>query len=416
MISPVSTPVDDCYNLLQACQVRAIPLSWQNEFIVALAQLSLSANVPSPQCSPARTWTFPVNKASFSAAQDPSEPQDSASQPLNETETALEALSLQLVQIGDANPDTVAQLTLALDQAFGRYLAPQEALNPQAVLTLLQVMEYAPQISLVQRAVHWVNRLKIQSAVPCLCRLLEGGATIPALQAASCPPHQAFVTKRMAVQTLGVLRNPISLNTLIKLLSNQGEDYRLRLAAAEALGRLGDASAASVLLEVASNPSEPSQYVRESSIKSLGLLKDLEAIGHLVDKLFGIFQASERLSFMKETLIQAIGNLDGDTLRQQQPQKQKIEATLLAHLEDPVAAIRVAAIESLTAINAQGVLPLLKDRLVCETPEVATAIVHALEEFEAWEYLHQVADEKAEELPKIVVEAIRTALAERPLE
>jgi HEAT repeat protein len=357
-----------------------------------------------------------VNKASFPAAQDPSDSQDAAIQPPNETETALEALSVQLAQIGDASPEVVAQLTQALDQAFTCYLAPQEALKPQAVLTLLQVMEHAPQISLVQRAVHWVNRLKIQSAVPCLCRLLEGGATIPALHVASCPPHQAFLTKRMAVQTLGVLRNPLSLNTLIKLLSNQAEDYRLRLAAAEALGRLGDASAASVLLEVASNPAEPSQYVRESSIKSLGLLKDLEAIGHLVDKVFGIFQASERLSFLKETLIQAIGHLDGDALRHQQPQKQKIEATLLDHLEDPVVAIRVAAIESLTAINALSALPILKERLVSETPEVAMAIVHALEEFEAWDFLHQVADEKAEELPKLVVEAIRTALAERPLE
>lgn len=100
-----------------------------------------------------------------------------------------------------------------------------------------------------------------------------------------------------------------TVGALLYCLNNKKENYKIRLACADALGRIGDRFAVTPLINVVKDEEEKSVYVKESAAFALGLIGDTSAI----DPLVAIMEAKQgiwdKFSFLKERIIEALGKL-----------------------------------------------------------------------------------------------------------
>ena len=97
---------------------------------------------------------------------------------------------------------------------------------------------------------------------------------------------------------------------LLDCMNNKQENYKVRLACADALGKIGDRFAVTPLINLVSDEDEKSIYLKESATKALGVIGDLRAVEPLIsilDTKHGIFS---KFSFLKEKIIEALGKLN----------------------------------------------------------------------------------------------------------
>ncbi len=123
-------------------------------------------------------------------------------------------------------------------------------------------------------------------------------------------------------------------------LNNKNENYRVRLACADALGRIGDRFAVAPLIDVVNDEDEKSVYLRESAVSALGLLGDSRAIDPLVSILETKQGIMNKFSFLKERAIEAlikVGFLDNE----------RVFRALKTSLSDESTQVRINAIEAL---------------------------------------------------------------------
>ena len=81
---------------------------------------------------------------------------------------------------------------------------------------------------------------------------------------------------------------------------------KVRLACADALGRIGDRFAVAPLIEVVQDENEKSVYLRESAVSALGLLGDTRALDPIINILETKQGIMDKFSFLKERAIEAI--------------------------------------------------------------------------------------------------------------
>ena len=87
---------------------------------------------------------------------------------------------------------------------------------------------------------------------------------------------------------------------LLDCMSNKKEHYKVRLACADALGKIGDRFAVTPLIDVVKDEDEKSVYLKETAAKALGSIGDDRAVEPLISILHtknGIFS---KFSFLKE--------------------------------------------------------------------------------------------------------------------
>jgi len=96
---------------------------------------------------------------------------------------------------------------------------------------------------------------------------------------------------------------------LLYCMNNKNENYRLRLACADALGKIGSRHAASQLIKILKDESEKSVYLKESAACALGKLGDAAAIDPLVDILETKHEIADKFSFLKERIIEALDKM-----------------------------------------------------------------------------------------------------------
>jgi HEAT repeat protein len=144
----------------------------------------------------------------------------------------------------------------------------------------------------------------------------------------------------MCAKAIANQKNTDVVSSLLYCLNNKNENYRVRLACADALGRIGDRFAVAPLIDVVTDEEEKSVYLRESAVSALGLLGDTRAI----DPLVGIIEAKQgiinKFSFLKERAIEALikmGFCDNE----------RVFRALKNSLMDESAQIRINAIEGL---------------------------------------------------------------------
>jgi HEAT repeat protein len=144
----------------------------------------------------------------------------------------------------------------------------------------------------------------------------------------------------MCAKAIANQKNTDVVSSLLYCLNNKDENYRVRLACADALGRIGDRFAVAPLIDVVTDEDEKSVYLRESAVSALGLLGDTRAI----DPLVSIIEAKQgiinKFSFLKERAIEALikmGFCDNE----------RVFRALKNSLLDESAQIRINAIEGL---------------------------------------------------------------------
>ncbi|MCM1339654.1 MAG: HEAT repeat domain-containing protein [Muribaculaceae bacterium] len=144
----------------------------------------------------------------------------------------------------------------------------------------------------------------------------------------------------MCAKAIANQKNTDVVSSLLYCLNNKNENYRVRLACADALGRIGDRFAVAPLIEVVNDEDEKSVYLRESAVSALGLLGDSRAVDPLVSILETKQGIMDKFSFLKERAIEAlikVGFLDNE----------RVFRALKNSLSDESTQVRINAIEAL---------------------------------------------------------------------
>lgn len=161
----------------------------------------------------------------------------------------------------------------------------------------------------------------------------------------------------MCAKAIANQKNTSVVSSLLYCLNNKDENYRVRLACADALGRIGDRFAVAPLIDVVTDEDEKSVYLRESAVSALGLLGDSRAIDPLVSILETKQGIMDKFSFLKERAIEALNKMgfrDND----------RVFKALKNSLSDESSQVRINAIEAL---------------MDSEHPKAYDAIKHCLE-------------------------------------
>lgn len=168
-----------------------------------------------------------------------------------------------------------------------------------------------------------------------------------------------FINVRaMSAKAIAHLKNNTAVTPLLYCLNNKEENYKIRLACADALGKLGDRYAVAPLIEVVTDQNERSVYVKESAACALGLLGDTRAVEPLVNILNSSKGILNRFTFLKERVIEALGKLKlGNS--------EFVFNALKNSLLDESSQIRISAIEAIMNSEnpkaAETIKPLLQD-------------------------------------------------------
>ena len=185
------------------------------------------------------------------------------------------------------------------------------------------------------------------------------------------------------VNTLGRSENTNMVLPILYILNNKTENYKIRLACADALGKIGSSYAVTPLIDVVMDNEEKSMYLRESAAKALGMLGDIRAIEPLANILESRNGLFDKFTFLKERIIETLGRLG------QYGDYTSIRALKTA-LEDESEYVRISAIEALSEIDDDRVIPIIEKMLDDENEEVAKSAVFTLYEIMGTEYIENL--------------------------
>lgn len=162
--------------------------------------------------------------------------------------------------------------------------------------------------------------------------------------------------KVLAIKVVAKYKNPDALPCLLCALNDKNSNYKIRLAAAEALGNIGDKIAFESLVNIAKDDEEKSTYVKESAIAALGMLGDKRAI-NVFNSIINTKQMFlDKFTYLKEKIIEAMSKLEIS-------KDEKALNILKTSLMDPSQTVRIAAIETLMNSNIKNSYSLIYDRL-----------------------------------------------------
>lgn len=144
----------------------------------------------------------------------------------------------------------------------------------------------------------------------------------------------------MCAKAIANQKNTDVVSSLLYCLNNKNEHYRVRLACADALGRIGDRFAVAPLIDVVKDEDEKSIYLRESAVSALGLLGDTRALDPIVSILETKQGILNKFTFLKERAIEALIKMGfGDN--------ERVYKALKDSLSDESSQVRINAIEAL---------------------------------------------------------------------
>ena len=162
--------------------------------------------------------------------------------------------------------------------------------------------------------------------------------------------------KALAIKTIATYKNTKAVPVLLQCLKDVNSNYKVRFAAADALGKIGDKNAFEALGTIAADEDEKSAYVKESAVVALGNLGDNRAIDVFSSIMSSKQMFLDKFSYLKERIIEAISKLDvaKDT--------RAIEI-LKKSLLEPSSRVRISAIEAIMNLESPESYSLIYDRL-----------------------------------------------------
>ncbi|MGN1154400.1 MAG: HEAT repeat domain-containing protein [Candidatus Gastranaerophilaceae bacterium] len=170
--------------------------------------------------------------------------------------------------------------------------------------------------------------------------------------------------------------------SLLYCLNNKDEHYKVRLACADALGKIGDKFAVTPLINLVQDDEEKSVYLKESAASALGAIGDERAVDPLVSILEAKQGFLDKFSFLKERVIEALGKLNLDN--------QKVLRALKKSLMDSSPMVRINAIEAIMNSNAENAPELIKSCLKDDNEEVQRNALIAMYNLEGRDILEEV--------------------------
>lgn len=169
---------------------------------------------------------------------------------------------------------------------------------------------------------------------------------------------------------------------LLYCLNNKDEHYKVRLACADALGKIGDRYAVAPLIDLVQDEEEKSVYLKESAASALGAIGDMRAIDPLVSILEAKQGFLDKFSFLKERVIEALGKLNLDN--------GKVLMALKKSLLDSSPMVRINAIEAIMNSDSEEAPDLIRDCLKDEDKEVQKNALIAMYNLEGRDVLDDV--------------------------
>ena len=198
----------------------------------------------------------------------------------------------------------------------------------------------------------------------------------------------------LATKALANLKNMEAVSLLLYCLNTKDENYKVRLACAEALGKIGDKFAVTPLINVVSDEEEKSVYVKESAVKALGMIGDERAVDTLVNILETKRGIIDKFTYLKERVIESLSKIN------MTPSERVIKA-LKTSLMDASSQVRIGAISALMEFDHPDSVELIKSALFDEDPEVIDNAVVALYNLTGPDILFEIfKDEKYPEAAK----------------
>ena len=167
-------------------------------------------------------------------------------------------------------------------------------------------------------------------------------------------------------------------------MNNKHENYKVRLACADALGRIGDKYAVQPLINLVEDEEEKSVYLKESATFALGLLGDTSAIDPLVSILESKQGFLDKFTFLKEKIVEALGKLNINN--------KKVMHALKTSLMDPSPIVRINAIEAIMNSEDANSYELIKPSLNDEDDEVKKNALIALYNLTGRDILDEVIE------------------------
>lgn len=166
----------------------------------------------------------------------------------------------------------------------------------------------------------------------------------------------------MCAKAIGNQKNTTVVTSLLYCLNNKNENYRVRLACADALGRIGDKYAVAPLIEVIKDDNEKSVYLKEGATVALGLLGDRRALDPLVSIIEAKQGIMDKFSFLKERAIEALNKMGfgGDD---------RVFKALKSSLSDESPQVRIEAIEALMDSEHSQAFEIIKNVLETDSDE-----------------------------------------------
>lgn len=188
--------------------------------------------------------------------------------------------------------------------------------------------------------------------------------------------------KVLCIKAISSYKDTSTLGALLYCLNNKHENYKIRLACADALGRIGDRYAVNALINVVKDEEEKSIYLKESATFALGLLGDTSA----VDPLVAIMEAKQgiidKFSYLKEKIVETLGKLNFNN--------DKVLKVYKTSLSDSSSMVRINTIEALMNSDFDEAPELIRKALYDEDEEVQRNALIALYNLDGRNILDEV--------------------------
>lgn len=165
--------------------------------------------------------------------------------------------------------------------------------------------------------------------------------------------------KVLAIKTISNYKDTTAVSSLMYCLNNKDSNYKIRLAAAEALGKIGDKNAFESLTNVVYDEKEKSTYIKESAVIALGMLGDTRALDVFNSIMDTKQMFLDKFSYLKERMLEAISKFD---ISKDKKTIDVLKKTLL----DRSPRIRIAAIETIMNSDLANGYELIYDRLISD--------------------------------------------------
>ena len=186
----------------------------------------------------------------------------------------------------------------------------------------------------------------------------------------------------LCTKSISNYKDASSVGALLFCLNNKSENYKIRLACADALGRIGDRYAVAPLIDVVKDEEEKSVYVKESAAFALGLIGDKSAVEPLVSIMEAKQGFWDKFSFLKERIIEVLGKIN--------IKNDRVLKVLKDSLMDASAMVRINAIEALMNSEYEEASSLIHSALHDTDEEVQRNALIALYNIQGRDVLDEV--------------------------